>query len=506
MWDAVREQLPVLLVVIPLVAAPVTVLLPPGRAPWLWAVLVSWLTFAVSVALIMQVDAHGTIEYHLGAWPPPIGIEYRIDLANALVLTLVSGIAAIVFPYARASVASEINIERTPLFYGALLICLTGLLGVTATADAFNVFVFLEISSLSTYALVAMGADKDRRALTSAFNYLVMGTIGATFFVIGVGLLYMATGTLNMADLHVLIHETGGDRMVRAGFAFIVVGFGLKLAMFPMHHWLPNAYTFAPSAVTAFLAASSTKVAVYVIIRFLFTVFGVDLEFERLTLKAIFVPLGVAGMVFASLVAIFQADVKRMLAYSSVAQIGYMLLGISTMGVVGASGAGVAAALLHVFNHALMKGALFMALGCVMFRLGSTKCEAFAGLGRRMPWTTAALVVGGLSLIGVPLTVGFVSKLYLLGAVLQVGWLWAALIIVASSLLAVVYMGRVLEPALLRPAPTEGPFSAEVKEAPASMLIPLWVLTIANIVFGVWAVETGGVAERAAMALIGGGN
>ena len=505
MWETIEQQLPALQIVIPLIAAPLTVLLPKGRAPWLWAVLISWLAFAISLLIIFQVNAHGTIEYHMGAWPPPIGIEYRIDLANALVLTLVSGIAAIVFPYAGASIASEINIERTPLFYGAMLICLTGLLGVTATADAFNVFVFLEISSLSTYALVAMGADRDRRALTSAFNYLVMGTIGATFFVIGVGLLYMATGTLNMADLHALIQQAESDRMVRAGFAFIVVGFGLKLAIFPLHLWLPNAYTFAPSAVTAFLAASSTKVAVYVIIRFLFSVFGVDLEFERLTLKAIFVPLAVAGMVFASLVAIFQVDVKRMLAYSSIAQIGYMLLGISTMGAIGASGLGVAAALVHVFNHALMKGALFMALGCVAYRLGSTKIDAFAGLGRRMPWTTAALVVGGLSLVGVPLTVGFVSKLYLLRATLEVGWLWGAFIIVASSLLAVIYIGRVLEPALLRPAPTEGPYSAEIREAPASMLIPLWVLTIANIVFGVWAVETGGIAERAAQALIGGG-
>ena len=271
-------QLPVLPVIVPIVAAPITLLLPKGRAPHLWACLFSWLTFAACIALLREVSIGGPISYHLGDWAPPIGIEYRIDLANALVLLLVSGIAALVFPFSYRSVQLEIDEIQTPQFYGAMLICLTGLLGVTITGDAFNVFVFLEISSLSTYALVAMGARRDRRALTAAFNYLVMGTIGATFFVIGLGLLYQATGTLNMADLAAKL--VGQDnRMVEAGFAFILVGIGLKLAMFPMHLWLPNAYTYAPSAVTAFLAATATKVAVYVLIRFFFSIFNFDFAF-----------------------------------------------------------------------------------------------------------------------------------------------------------------------------------------------------------------------------------
>ncbi|MEM8987569.1 MAG: monovalent cation/H+ antiporter subunit D family protein, partial [Pseudomonadota bacterium] len=369
MFDALIPHLPVLHVVVPMVAAPITIMLPPGRLPWLWAVLVSWVTFAISIALLMEVRDADVISYALGGWAPPLGIEYRVDFANALVLLLISAVASIVFPYARRSVEAEIDPAQTSLFYCALLICFTGLLGVTITGDAFNVFVFLEISSLSTYALVALGAKRDRRALSSAFNYLIMGTIGATFFVIGIGLLYMATGTLNMNDMHDKLAGLD-NRMVRAGFAFIVVGIGLKLAMFPLHLWLPNAYTFAPSAVTAFLAATATKMAVYVLIRFLYTVFGLDLnfEFESLTLTAILLPLGIIGMTAASLVAVFQDCVKRMLAYSSVAQIGYMLLGIAL-----ATEAGVAAALVHVFNHALMKAALFMAVGCIVLRLGSTR-------------------------------------------------------------------------------------------------------------------------------------
>ena len=261
------SQLPVLPVVTPMILAPFALLMRPGRTPWLWATLISWVTFFLCLLLLERVWHYGVQNYNMGDWDVPLGISYRIDLANALIMTLVSGIAAVVFPYALHSVESEIDIRQTPAFYTALVICMTGLLGVAATGDAFNVFVFLEISSLATYALVAMGARNDRRALTAAFSYLVMGTLGATFFVIGLGLLYQATGTLNMADMHDRLDGVD-SRSVKAGFAFIVTGLGLKLAMVPVHLWLPNAYTFAPSAVTAFLAASATKVAVYAMMRF----------------------------------------------------------------------------------------------------------------------------------------------------------------------------------------------------------------------------------------------
>ena len=165
------------------------------------------------------------------------------------------------------------------------MLCFTGLLGMVATGDAFNVFVFLEISSLSTYVLVAQGASKDRRALTAAYDYLIMGTIGATFFVIGLGMLYMATGTLNMADLADRISDQGANRTVRSGFAFIIVGMGLKVAMFPLHLWLPKAYTFAPSAVTVFLSATATKAALYVLMRFVFSVYHPDFAFAKTKTK-----------------------------------------------------------------------------------------------------------------------------------------------------------------------------------------------------------------------------
>ncbi len=478
----------------PLAAAPICLFLGRGIIPWLFATAVCWVAFAISIALSLQLIDGSTVSYALGGWAPPLGIEYRLDALSAVALLIVTGAAAAVSLYSRPSVMREIEPANHGIFYALFLLCVTGLAGVVATGDAFNVFVFLEIASLSTYSLVALGGRKDRRALSAAYTYLVMGTIGATFFVIGVGLAYMVTGTLNMADLAERLPAIADNRTVAAAFAFITIGMGMKLALFPLHLWLPNAYTFAPSAVSAFLAGTSTKVAVYVLIRFLFTVFGLEFEFEKIALTTVLMPLGIAAMFVASIVAIFQADAKRMLAYSSVAQIGYMILGISL-----ATTTGLTAAILHMGNHAIMKVALFMTMGAVMYRIGTTSIPHMAGLGRDMPWTMAAFVIGGLSLIGVPLTVGFISKWYLIQAALELGWWPIAMLIVLSSLLAVIYVWRIVEMAYLQPSPPD----RQVSRAPLTMLVPMWILVLANVYFGIDATFPATLASNAAWLLLG---
>lgn len=487
----IQEHLSILLVVIPLLAAPVAAMLSGRRWPWLIASLAGIACLALASMQAWVVMTSGPISYHIGGWPPPWGIEYRVDALNAFVALIVSTIAALAMPYALRSVEREIAEEKTPLFYAALLLCMTGLLGITQTGDVFNVFVFLEISSLSSYALISMG--QDRRALTSSFSYLIMGTIGATFFLIGVGLLYAVTGSLNMADLAERIPEVTANRTLHTAFAFIIIGISLKVALFPLHLWLPNAYTYAPSVVTTFIAATSTKVAVYVLVRFIYTVFGPEFSFVTMPTSWLLVPLAIIGLLSTSLVAIGQDNVKRMLAYSSVAQIGYMVLGIGM-----ATGLGLTAAILHVFNHALMKGALFMALGAVFYRIGSIHLKDMRGLGRRMPLTMAAFVAGGLSLIGVPLTVGLVSKWYLILAAIELGWWPVVLVVVVGSLMAVVYIWRVVEVAYFQQAETD-----EKCEAPLSMLVPMWALVIANIWLGIDTRLTTGMAEYAATLLMG---
>jgi len=484
------DHISLLLVVVPLIAAPVVAVLPRGRLPWALSFIVAALCVVLAGMQLWAVLHQGEIIYELGGWAPPWGIEYRIDAVNAFVALIVAAIAAVTLPYALLSSEREIPEEKIPLFYSALLLCLTGLLGITQTGDIFNVFVFLEISSLASYALISLGSD--RQALTSAYQYLIMGTIGATFYLIGVGLIYSQTGSLNMQDLANILPGVLHLKTVETGFAFIMIGIALKLALFPLHLWLPNAYTYAPSVVTVFLAATATKVAVYVMLRMLFTVFPQGFAVTT-PAEELFIVAGIAGIIIASVYAIYQENVKRLLAYSSVAQVGYMVLGIGF-----ASATSVTAALVHLFNHALMKGALFMAIGAIIYRIGACRMDQIHGLGRAMPWTFGAIIIGGLSLIGVPGTAGFISKWYLVTAALEQGaWISVAVILI-GSLLAVVYVGKLIEALYFKPRVETG---TQVSEAPLLLLLPTWVLVLANLYFGLQTQLTVGIASQAAQVL-----
>ncbi len=482
------------IVLLPLIAGPVCALLPGRGLPWLLATLTAGTAFVLAALTLGAVFDGGTLRYAFGNWAPPIGIEYRVDAANAFVALLITGVAAVLLPWGRPLVDHEVP-ERQGAFYALFLIALAGLLGITLTGDVFNVFVFLEISSLATYALIAQG--RDRRALIAAFRYLIMGTVGATFLLIGIAFIYLLTGSLNMADLAERLVASEDSRALQVALGFIVVGFSIKLALFPLHHWLPNAYTYAPSLITAFLAATATKVALYVMLRFIFDVFGPAYSFMALPLSAGFMALAIGGMFAGSWLAILQSNLKRMLAYSSVAQVGYMVLGVSlvTLG-------GLSAAFLHLFNHGLMKAALFASAGIIAWRCGSVRIDDLRGIGRQMPWTLTAFALAGLSLIGIPPTAGFISKWYLISAAINADQLWLVILILITSLMALVYIARVVEVAWLQPRPDDAP---TVTEAPWTLLVPVWLLVAANFWFGLDTRLTVGAATAAAEALAGGG-
>lgn len=491
--ELVSQNLPALQVVLPMLAAPICVLARRRDVAWVIALVVTWISLGISWTLLQRARAEGFVSYAMGGWEAPWGIELRIEPINAFVLLIVSSISAVVIVAARRSFEDEIPLDRHYLMYAAFLLCETGLLGMAGAGDAFNVFVFLEISSLATYALIAMG--RHRSALTSAFRYLIMGTTGGTFILLGVGLLYMVTGTLNIEDLHHRLQEVDADRTVLVALVCILVGTSIKLALLPLGAWLPNAYTFAPSAVTAYLAATATKVAFYVMARFLFRVFGVELAFERFNIDAVLMLLALLSMFLGAALAIFERDVKRLLAYSSLSQIGYMVLGLSLAGVTGLTGG-----IVHLFNHALMKSGLFLVIACIVLRVGSSRLSGMKGLGRRMPLTAATFVAGGLSMIGVPLTAGFVSKWYLVSAALEAGLWPVALLILLSSLLAVIYVWKVVE-VLYFEAPPDG---LGREEAPWSILLPAMLLIGASLYFGIFTEHTVGVARLAAEALLNG--
>jgi multicomponent Na+:H+ antiporter subunit D len=486
------HHFPVLQVVVPLIAAPLALLLRQRRLVYVLMLLVSGACLGISLALWSAVQDGSVISYAIGSWPPPWGIEYRIDALNAFVMVLVSATALLTVIFSLHSIEIELPAHMHYLFYTMFALCLAGLLGIAATGDAFNIFVFLEVSSLSTYVLIAMG--RQRKALFAAYRYLIMGTIGATLIVIGIGMLYLLTGTLNLHDMATRLEASQNTRPALMALAFISVGVFLKLALFPLHQWLPNAYAYAPSAVSVFLAATATKVAIYVLLRFYFTVFGQD-SFTQLPLRPLIILLALSGMFIASAVAIYQQDLKRLFAFSSVAQVGYILLGI---GIGNASG--LLSAVLHLFNHGIAKGAVFLLLGIVAYAMGSTQLSHLKGLGKTMPWTSAGIVIAGLSLIGVPGTNGFISKWYLLSAAMEDGQWWLAFLIVSSSLLAIAYVWRFIEIAYLQ-APDTG--THLIRRLPLTLVLPAAVMVLATLYFGIDTRFTVGAATTAVGVMLG---
>jgi multicomponent Na+:H+ antiporter subunit D len=471
-------HLPALQVVIPMLSAPLVVLLKPKGLAWAGATSAALVSFAIAVTLAIAVLSGQTLEYEMGGWPAPYGIALSVDAFSSLVLLVVTGACAAASLAAKPSIDQQIEAERQPLFYAAWLLALSGLVGIVVAADAFNIFVFMEISSLASYILIAGGPD--RRALPAVFKYLIMGTIGATFYLIGVGLIYMMTGTLNMADMAARLGDVTDINPVLVASGFITIGLALKAAVFPLHVWVPNAYTHAPHMVTVFLAACATKVSLYVLIRFDYIVLQPELVGHDLQFATFMLPLALLGILIASAVAIFEGHLKRLLASSSIAQIGYIVMGASFVSI-----AGLSASAAHMFNHALAKGGLFLAVACLAYHYRDLRLNQLGGASARMPWTCAAIVVCGLSLIGVPGTAGFISKWLLINAAIESGpWGWGFVaVILVSSLMAVVYIWRIVE-ALYFKAPVEG--DTPTAEAPIQLLLVTGLVALLNIYFGLF--------------------
>jgi len=473
MWTS---QLPALVIVLPLAAAPIAALLRGASWSWACAALASGVSFAIAMLLALAASEVTAISYDVGSWPAPFGIELRITGFSALLLLIITGASTVALIAGKASLDADIAPARSQYFYAAWLLAVGGLVGIVASGDAFNIFVFMEVSSLATYILIAGGGDP--RALPAVFKYLVMGTIGATFYLIGIGLIYMMTGTLNLADMEMRIHDVADLKPIFAAVGFVTLGLVLKAGVFPLHVWLPNAYAWSPHVVTAFIAACSTKVSLYVLLQFDFMVFQGSLGGHDLQFAGFLMPLAVLAILVGSAVAMTEGHLKRMLAYSSIAQVGYIVLGASLMSV-----SGLTAGIVHMFNHALAKGTMFLAVAFIATRLTALRLDDIAGIGRRMPWTMGVFLVAAMSLIGIPGTAGFIGKWYLVLAALEIGATGALLVavVLVSSLMAVYYLWRVVDAAWSR-APV---LAADgVGEAPLPMLAVLWTAALANVWFG----------------------
>ncbi|MBU2573651.1 MAG: monovalent cation/H+ antiporter subunit D family protein [Elusimicrobia bacterium] len=489
------EHFPALLVILPLLAAVLIPFSPAAvkRSAWHISFASAAASLALAARLAWETFALGKVSYWFGGWAPPWGIEYSIDPLGALLLLLTAFVTCAALSYSRAAAPAELAAERLPYFYSCMLLFTSGLTGIIITGDIFNLYVFIEIASLAGYALIAAG--RRREALVASYNYLILGTIAATFILLGIGYLYMAAGTLNMADLRERLPQVYHTKTVLTGFAFLVVGLSIKTALFPLHIWLPDAYTHAPSPVSALLAATGTKVGIYAMIRVIFTVFKPEFNPSTVPMTVILAGLACAGIIYGALMALAQTNIKRLLAYSSVSQIGYIILGAAISNQTAMTGS-----LLHIINHALMKASLFMCAGIILMSTGAEKTGDLKGLGRRMPLTMAAFTAAACSLAGLPLTAGFISKWHLaLGAVEAGLWLVVP-VILAGSLLTAVYFWKIIEPAYFSPAGERRPVRPE---APAGMLAPAVLLAALGVALGLAAHFPALGAGRAAALLLG---
>ncbi len=460
-------------VLLPMLTAPVVVLIGNARIGWILSCLAAFGS-AACAWLLLDAVAVEPVHYHFGNWPPPFGIEYVLDALNTPLLLLSSMAAGLALMTATPTSTEENFANRRPVFYALFLLCLAGLNGILSTGDVFNVFVFLEISSLTTYGLVAAGPRAG--SALAAFQYLVLGTLGGSFVLLGIGLWFQATGSLNMADTRELLTQTPYAAVGLAGTLMLMLGFSLKAASFPLHQWLPSVYAAAPWPVTAFLAACATKVAIYAMARLALEVGGLGIQG-----RAVLGFVALTGVLWGAAAACFQRDIRRMLAWSSVSQLAYIVFAFSL-----GTAAGVAAAMVQFFAHAAIKGGIFLTLGPVR------SFDDIAGLRDRDFLRTALLTLLTLGLLGVPLTAGFAAKWSLLSAALDSGHYIALGFLVLGSLIAVVYCLRLMEPVWLRSAPEK----AHIPPLRGVFLVPSIVAVIAMFAVGTspWAAKWGYLA------------
>ncbi|MDZ7658638.1 complex I subunit 5 family protein [Fodinibius sp.] len=440
-------------------------------------------TLFSAYGMLHFIQTGETIRYFFGGWMPPVGIEFVYDGLAAFIVLVINAIAFLVLIHSKKISEAEFPHKKTG-YFSVVMLMMLGFNGMVLTGDLFNLYVFLEISSLSSYALIAIG---EKRAPFAAFRYLIIGTVGGSLYLLGVGFLYTVTGTLNIIDMHEMLPQFIGHSSVIVALILMIIGIGVKAALFPLHGWLPDSYTYASSTSSAIIAPIGTKVAAYILFRVVLFLFGVDLIDSQLPVTTIIGIFAGIGILYGSIMAIAQSELKKMLAYSSVSQIGYIIMGLSL-----ANPFGFIGAILHVLNHALMKALLFLVSGSMRLKEGHSIITKFDDSYRKKyPWTMAAFTTAAVSMVGLPPLAGFFSKWYLaLGTIENSSWMLLAVILI-SSLLNAVYFFRILEKVYMKsPEASEVAEMAQTpvqkNEVSASMMFPMSVMAIGLFVVGIF--------------------
>ncbi len=431
--------------------------------------------FTVSLYLIYLVESRGAFSYHVGGWPPPWGVELYIDHLAVYMMMVLSSICLVVMVYGARDLYHEIRAEVMSWYYTLYLLLLASMIGIALTNDLFTLFVFLEISTISACGIISI--KKDRECIEASFKYLILSVLGSGCVLLGVAMIYMITGYLNYdfvaQELPQAIAEYPYNILM--ALSLFIVGFSVKSALFPLHIWLPDAHSSAPSPSSAVLSGLVIKIYAAAILRLLFRVFPAEL-FEVVPVLDILLFLSVLAVMAGSIFAMVQEDIKRMLAYSSIAQIGFVFMGIGLFG-----NRALLGGLVHIFNHALMKSMLFLAAGLIIYAAGIRNIRDLRGIGVRMPLTMGAFAIGAFSMVGIPGTNGFISKWHLALGALDLGRPFFVAIILLSSLLNGIYylpivinafFGVKIEP------------RSEHRDVPGMMLVPVLILAAGVIFFG----------------------
>ena len=392
-------------------------------------------TAALSIHANFVVAADGTLHTFMGGWAPPIGIEFMVDPLSAFVAAVVGVIGTFAIVGSSASVDRQLK-QRTPFFYSVALLIIAGLMGMTVTHDLFNLFVFLEVVSISAYALTASGGTGAPRA---ALRYLLIGSLGASLYLLGVGFLLAATGSLNMSDVAARL-PLADIRLTTVAAVLITVGMAVKMGLFPLHAWMPDAYSRSSIAGSTLMAPLVTKVSAYALLRVLFWVFSIDMLRDQAELLNLLAWAGAVAVIIGAVMALVQQDLFRLLAWSSISQMGIVALGIGL-----ANGPSLTGGIMHIANDAIMKAALFLAASAIFLRFNIRRIDRLWELRGRAPWLSATIVVGGISLVGLPPMCGFFGKWYVLkGALQNDQWILAGMVIV-GSLASAAYVARLIE-------------------------------------------------------------
>ena len=471
------RHLPALLFLVPLLAAvslPVLCLKHRALSRPI-ALTAMFMMVGLSLWNLSNVSQYGEVRYAFSGWAPPLGIEWVADGLASIILVTLSLLGLSVMAFA-GSMAPK-NLEgRIVHFYTLILLLIAALTGIVFAGDLFNLFVFLEVAAISSYALVGMAGG---RALMAAFRYLILGTLGASLYLLGVSYFYAATGTLNMVDLADKLPHLLTSKVVVGGLLFMFIGLGIKMALVPFHAWLPDAYTHAPDSVSPILAALVTKVALLGWVRIIFWVLGAKAVVQNIPVLVLVDVLGMLAAVIGAVLALAQRDIKRIFAYGGISHIGIILIGISQ-----GNQTGFVGGVFYLINDAVMQASLFFIAGVAAGQYGVRTVDDIGRIAKQTPWLTASLIAVAMGMIGLPPTGGFFGKWYIILGALEAHNYLAVGAVLLSTLLTLAYFVKIFE-RVFRQASM--PSSVERIETSLQIKLSLGATSMAVLVLGLWS-------------------